>query len=276
MGGGHLIGTSAESQQAFSAAIASSSVSVVPHCGSAQRVGQGGATVELQLRERGILNDAATMRPTRLSRQNKARPPETTGSSLRRAPALNGTPNAVLVRSNRRPAKKKPGRAALQSPAFQSRKVQSRIRFPLAGVGKRRASTSRWRTNRSVPVIEDEVITLGQLVVKIVHSTPETENMMAEIRLLVACQAVVSKPFISGTCHEIEVLRCMRLVSSIFLLLCCCAPALAFGFSFGGTGREYPYPNEPQYQYPGKNDFRRCPTGFAPYKGRCRKIRWIQ
>ena len=76
--------------------------------------------------------------------------------------------------------------------------------------------------------------------------------MMAEMRLLVACQAVVSKPFISGTCHEIEVLRCMRLVSSIFLLLCCCAPALAFGFSFVGTGREYPYPNEPQYQYPGK------------------------
>ena len=73
-----------------------------------------------------------------------------------------------------------------------------------------------------------------------------------------------------------SVIIALKIVMPLFLLLYCCAPAVAFGFSFGGGGREFPYPNEPQYQYPGKDDLRRCRAGFAPYKGRCRQIRWIQ
>ena len=51
------------------------------------------------------------------------------------------------------------------------------------------------------------------------------------------------------------------------------------GITFG-NGTDYPYPNEPQYQYPDPlNDargkaLRKCPQGQALYKGRCRiKVR---
>jgi len=51
--------------------------------------------------------------------------------------------------------------------------------------------------------------------------------------------------------------------------------ASAQGITFGGSGREYPYPNEPQYQYPYRDsrgrDVSRCPRGQAPYQGKCRK-----
>jgi hypothetical protein len=65
----------------------------------------------------------------------------------------------------------------------------------------------------------------------------------------------------------------IRLVALIWI--CGYSPAAAFGFTLGGGGRDYPYPNEPQYQYPGK-ELRKCPKGFAPYQGRCRKIRWVR
>jgi len=67
----------------------------------------------------------------------------------------------------------------------------------------------------------------------------------------------------------------MRICLVVLLLIGGWAPAAAFGFTFGGGGRDYPYPNEPQYQYPGK-ELRKCPKGFAPYKGKCRAIRWVQ
>ena len=52
--------------------------------------------------------------------------------------------------------------------------------------------------------------------------------------------------------------------------------AQGFGFSFGpGAPREYPYPAEPQYQYPrmdGRADLK-CPKGQKPFQGKCRKFR---
>lgn len=59
------------------------------------------------------------------------------------------------------------------------------------------------------------------------------------------------------------------------VILLCCGPAAAFGFGIGGGGREYSYPNDPQYQYPGK-EMRKCPKDYAPYKGACRKLRWLR
>lgn len=67
----------------------------------------------------------------------------------------------------------------------------------------------------------------------------------------------------------------MRIIFAAVALFCFCAPAAGFGFSLGGGPREYPYPNEPQYMYPGK-ELRKCPKGVAPYQGKCRKIRWLQ
>jgi hypothetical protein len=67
----------------------------------------------------------------------------------------------------------------------------------------------------------------------------------------------------------------MRSIMAGIVILFCCGPAAAFGFSFGGNGREYSYPNDPQYQYPGK-EMRKCPKNYAPYKGVCRKIRWVR
>jgi hypothetical protein len=70
-------------------------------------------------------------------------------------------------------------------------------------------------------------------------------------------------------------LMAMRTIIACIVILFYCGPAAAFGFSSGGSGREYSYPNEPQYQYPGK-EMRRCPKNYAPYKGVCRKIRWVR
>lgn len=61
-------------------------------------------------------------------------------------------------------------------------------------------------------------------------------------------------------------------------VLVCGGSADAQGITFGG-GRNYPYPNEPQYQYPYADGRGRivnpCPRGQAPYQGKCRKIRWL-
>jgi hypothetical protein len=62
---------------------------------------------------------------------------------------------------------------------------------------------------------------------------------------------------------------------AVFVLVFGYSPAGAFSFTFGGGGRDHPYPNEPQYQYPGK-ELRKCPKGFAPWQGKCRKIRWVR
>jgi hypothetical protein len=59
-------------------------------------------------------------------------------------------------------------------------------------------------------------------------------------------------------------LRYTKIIISIFFLLFCSAPVCALGFSFSGGGREFPYPNEPQYQYPGKDDLRKYPHGSLP------------
>jgi hypothetical protein len=68
----------------------------------------------------------------------------------------------------------------------------------------------------------------------------------------------------------------MRVVFAAFLLFSCCVPAAGFGFSLGGSQREFSYPTEPQYMYPGKH-LRKCPKGFTPYHdGKCRKIRWLR
>jgi len=71
----------------------------------------------------------------------------------------------------------------------------------------------------------------------------------------------------------------MRALAMLILLLACGGSAIAQGFTFGGTGPDYPYPNEPQYQYPytdGRGRLvNRCPRGLAPYQGKCRKIRWL-
>ena len=75
----------------------------------------------------------------------------------------------------------------------------------------------------------------------------------------------------------LSTLRAMRTIFAGMIVLFCCGAAAAFGFNFGsaGNGREFSYPNDPQYQYPGK-EMRKCPKNYAPYKGVCRKIRWIR
>ncbi|MBX9845745.1 MAG: hypothetical protein K2Z80_28470 [Xanthobacteraceae bacterium] len=71
----------------------------------------------------------------------------------------------------------------------------------------------------------------------------------------------------------------MRALAVITMAFFCSGAAMAEGFTFGGAGRDYPYPNEPQYQYPytdGRGRIvNRCPRGQAPYQGKCRKIRWL-
>jgi hypothetical protein len=67
----------------------------------------------------------------------------------------------------------------------------------------------------------------------------------------------------------------MRVIA-ITILLFWSGPTFAAGFTFGG-GHEYPYPNEPQYQYPrtdGKD--MKCPKGQMPYQGKCRPVRWMR
>jgi hypothetical protein len=62
------------------------------------------------------------------------------------------------------------------------------------------------------------------------------------------------------------------------LLLATALPAAAQGFSAGtGASREYPYPAEPQYQYPVQTErprvARKCPKGQALFQGKCRIVR---
>jgi hypothetical protein len=48
--------------------------------------------------------------------------------------------------------------------------------------------------------------------------------------------------------------------------------------SFGPFAREYPYPAEPQYQYPmmdGRGNRLKCPKGTKPFQGVCRKWRRV-
>ena len=42
--------------------------------------------------------------------------------------------------------------------------------------------------------------------------------------------------------------------------------------------REYPYPSEPQYQYPEQTKSKKamkCPRGQAPFQGKCRIVRTV-
>src|SRR5688572_229571 len=60
------------------------------------------------------------------------------------------------------------------------------------------------------------------------------------------------------------------------------AMGMGFGFNLApvysydpSSPREYPYPAEPQYQYP-RTDGRaemKCPKGQKPFQGKCRKAR---
>jgi len=64
----------------------------------------------------------------------------------------------------------------------------------------------------------------------------------------------------------------------LVILLAMTLPAAAEGFtSAPGTPREYPYPAEPQYQYPVQSERQRvtpkCPKGQAIFQGRCRIVR---
>ena len=64
----------------------------------------------------------------------------------------------------------------------------------------------------------------------------------------------------------------------LMLLLATALPASAQGLTIGsGQAREYPYPSEPQYQYPMKDSRARtqlkCPKGQAPFQGKCKIIR---
>jgi hypothetical protein len=65
----------------------------------------------------------------------------------------------------------------------------------------------------------------------------------------------------------------------ILLLALLTSTASGQSITFSGSGREYPYPNEPQYQYPSTDargrSVNRCPSGQAPFQGRCRSIRWL-
>ena len=51
---------------------------------------------------------------------------------------------------------------------------------------------------------------------------------------------------------------------------------LASSFPALAQVREYPYPSEPQYQYPVQSRHSKqlkCPKGQAPFQGKCRIIR---
>ena len=65
----------------------------------------------------------------------------------------------------------------------------------------------------------------------------------------------------------------------LLILLATALPAAAQGLTFGaGAPREYPYPAEPQYQYPVQSEqrprlARKCPKGQALFQGKCRIVR---
>ena len=68
------------------------------------------------------------------------------------------------------------------------------------------------------------------------------------------------------TCHEIEVLRCMRLVCRNFRRFAAARPHWHSVFVRWHGDASILIRNEPQYQYPGKNDFRRCPLVSRPIR----------
>ena len=55
----------------------------------------------------------------------------------------------------------------------------------------------------------------------------------------------------------------------VLILLLVATPAFASG------KREYPYPSDPQYQYPTHNDAKRykCPNSQKVWQGNCRVVR---
>lgn len=64
----------------------------------------------------------------------------------------------------------------------------------------------------------------------------------------------------------------------LVLLLATATAAAAQGLTLGfGGPREYPYPANPQYQYPDQREqaraARRCPKGQALFQGKCRIVR---
>ena len=68
------------------------------------------------------------------------------------------------------------------------------------------------------------------------------------------------------------------MIRALLILLVTALPAAAQSFTFGaGAPREYPYPNEPQYQYPVQTErpraARKCPKGQALFQGKCRIVR---
>ena len=69
-------------------------------------------------------------------------------------------------------------------------------------------------------------------------------------------------------------------VRGLVVLLAMALTAAAEGFtSAAGAPREYPYPAEPQYQYPVQSErlrmTRKCPKGQAVFQGRCRIVRAV-
>jgi hypothetical protein len=63
----------------------------------------------------------------------------------------------------------------------------------------------------------------------------------------------------------------------LVILLATLLPAAAQGggLTLGSAAREYPYPSEPQYQYPVTERAKKCPKGQAPYQGKCRVVRAV-
>jgi hypothetical protein len=61
----------------------------------------------------------------------------------------------------------------------------------------------------------------------------------------------------------------MKAAALIMLLLVAAASAT--------ERREYPYPANPQYQYEPTdgNKTLKCPKGYKPFQGKCRKWRWV-
>jgi hypothetical protein len=67
-------------------------------------------------------------------------------------------------------------------------------------------------------------------------------------------------------------------VRTVVVLLATVSTATAQGLTLGsGKPREYPYPANPQYQYPDQREqprgARRCHKGQALYQGKCRIVR---
>jgi hypothetical protein len=67
-------------------------------------------------------------------------------------------------------------------------------------------------------------------------------------------------------------------IGAFLLLFATVGAATAQGLTLGSSKpREYPYPANPQYQYPDQREqprgVRRCPNGQALFQGKCRIVR---